>query len=255
MSLKGKLNPKDYVPDVIPLTDPGCGRPDWLYRNIQMINVTYETDYDSVAEMLPEPLEFATNPPLATVMVSNLIFSDLGEYGEAFLLFAVKYKGKDFLYAPNLFVTQEEPLIAGREIYGFPKKLADVGFKHQRNQFMGWVERPTGKRLFDVVVSPQTNLKQEDWKHTDALVIKQIPKEDGSGLDVCKLVGVDYHLTPVVGTDGIAEFFSGKGSISFYGMSADDPWYKAKVNKVVNAVYGRFNIRLPYGYEVHDYLK
>lgn len=255
MGLKGKLGVKDYFGEVIPLTDPACCKPVYLYRNISMMAVTYETDYESVAEFLPKELEFATDPPQVTVMMSDLSFSNLGEYGEAFLIFAAKYKGKDINYASNLFVTQEEPLIAGREIYGFPKKLAKIEFTHQRNQFMGWVERPVGKRLFDLTVTPQVNLTQADWVHKDSVVIKQIPRSDGQALEVCKLVGVDYHLTPIVGTDGIAEFWSGVGSLTFYAQSNDDPWHKAKVNKVVSAVCGKFNIHLPYGYDMLDYLK
>ncbi len=255
MGLKGKLDIKDYFGEVVPVTDPACCKPLHLYRNITMMAVTYETDYDAVAGMLPKELEFANDPPQVTVMVSDLSFSNLGEYGEAFLIFAAKYKGKDINYCPNLFVTQEVPLIAGREIWGFPKKLAKIDITHQRNQFIGVIERPHGNKLFDVIVSPEVNLKASDWVHKDSVVIKQIPRSDGKALEVCKLVGVDYHLSPVVGTDGIAEFWSCTGSITFHSQSTDDPWWKAKVNKVIGAVYGKFNISLPYGYDLLDYQK
>jgi hypothetical protein len=60
------------------------------------------------------------------------------------------------------------------------------------------------------------NLKFEDWKNTTLLSLKKIPSCDGNGIDVCQLVGCEYILTPLVGSDGLAELWSGIGSVSYY---------------------------------------
>ena len=217
--------------------------------------IAYETDYESAAQMLPEPLEFADDPPVAGIMMGDYTWSNLGVYREAILLFNVTYNGKKFLYIPNLFVTQEVPLIAGREIWGYAKKLADMEFKTERNQIISWVERPAGNRIVTAMVSPEVNLKLEDWENTDILSLKKIPSaEEGKGPDVCQLVGCEFKLTPLVGSDGNAELWRCKGSITYGSQSNDDAWHRASVVKILDSIYGWFNIHLPYGYIVHDYL-
>lgn len=215
MSKKGLLKFDDFGYSM-PVTDPAYSEPPYYYRSIEAISVSYETDYESVATMLPEPLTFTNDPPVATLMFSNIPFSTFGEYREAILMFSCQYKGKDYLYLPNLFVTQEDPMLGGREIWGYHKKLAELEFKHERNQITGSAERPVGNKLFDVTVSPKVNLKFEDWKNTTLLSLKKIPSCDGNGIDVCQLVGCEYILTPLVGSDGLAELWSGIGSVSYY---------------------------------------
>lgn len=254
MAKKGKLKVQDFG-YTMPVSDPAHCSPPFLYRGIEAFTIVYETDYESAAQMLPEPLEFSSDPPVAGLMMSNLTFSNFGPYKEAILMFNVIFKNKNYLYIPNLFVTQEDPLIGGREIWGYAKKLADMEFKKERNQIISWVERPSGNRLFTATVSPETNLKLEDWQNTDILSLKKIPSaEEGKKPDVCQLVGCEFKLTPILGSDGIAELWRCKGSLTFDSQSRDDAWHRAPVVNILDAIYGWFNIHLPYGYLVHDYL-
>ena len=251
---KGKLRYEDFG-YTMPVNDPVICCPPYHYRSIEAMYILYETDYESAAQMLPEPLEFTQDPPLAGLMMGNYTWSNLGIYREAILIFHVTYKGKKFLYLPNLFVTHEVPLIAGREIWGYAKKLANIEFKTERNQIISWVERPLGNRIVTAIVSPEINLSSDDWQNTDILSLKKIPNAEGNKKpDVCQLVGCAFKLTPIVGSDGIAELWRCKGSITYNTQSNDDAWYKAPVIKVIDAIYGWFNIYLPYGYIVHDYL-
>lgn len=172
------------------------------------------------------------------------------------MMYNVTFEGKDYYYLPYLFVTSEVPMLAGREIWGYNKKLAEMKFIHVRNQISCTVDRPEGTRIATATVSPQVNLPKEAWSNKDIISLKLIPSaEEGKEPDVCQLIGCTFTLSPVVGTDGIAELWDGIGSITWGSESNDDPWHKNEVTKVLGGTYGRFNIHLPYGYVLHDYLK
>ena len=255
MGKKGLLQQKNFGYSM-PVSDPAYGRPPFIYRTVDFHCINFETNYESAGQMLPEPLEFADETPTASLMLSNIKMSNFGPYGEAILGLHASYRGKRFIYLPNLLVTQEDPLMGGREIWGYAKKTAKIEFTHERNQITAFVERPTGNRLVTATVSPQVNLKKEDWINTDILSLKLIPSaEEGKGPDVCQLVGCKYELFPFVGSDGICELWSGVGSVTWGSRSNDDAWHRVTVEKITGAIYGRFTINLPYGYIVHDYLK
>lgn len=252
--MNGKLKYSDFE-KIIPVTDAASAEPPIYYRNAEVISVTYRTEYETAAALLPEELTFAGAFPTATLLISNYGFSTLGAYREAILVLNAVFRGKEYCYMPNLFVTNEPPMLAGREIWGFAKKLANIEFIKEHDQICAVLERPSGNRVLTVTVSPRTNVKAGEWKNRDTASIKKIPSVTGEGDDVCQLVGCGYTLDPVVGTDGIAELWKCRASVVPGGETLLDPWFKAPVVEILEAYYGYFNNYLPYGYVLHDYLK
>ncbi len=82
-----------------------------------MMLITYRTSGEAALDILPEGLEL-TDPATAVMIIANYHWSTFGPYYEAILCLACTWEGKPILHLPNLFVTQEAPLIAGREIWG-----------------------------------------------------------------------------------------------------------------------------------------
>lgn len=252
--MKGKLKYEDFGM-IIPVTDAAASKPPIYYRNAEVISITYKTNYETAAKMLPEELEFAGDYPTATILISNYPFSTLGPYKEAILVLNVKYKGKEYGYMPNLFVTNEPPMLAGREIWGYAKKLAEIEFIKEHDQICAIIERPKGNRILTAEISPRENVKAEQWKNVDAISLKKIPSATGEYDDVCQLIGCEYTLNPIVATDGITELWKGESSIKFENNNLLDPWYNVPVLEIEEAYYGHFNNYLPYGYILYDYLK
>jgi hypothetical protein len=54
-------------------------------------------------------------------------------------------------------------------------------------------------------------------------------------------------LVPLVATDGIAEVWSGPGSLVYNLPTEAVPWCKLAVKEIVSCRYGFFNAYLPYG--------
>ena len=107
--------------------------------------------------MLPAPLELI-EPACANLSFYWYPFSTFGAYHEAILRLYARHDGKPLTYVQQIFVDTEPPMLAGREVWGFPKKLATIGFERDRDMIVGKLERPAGVRLATVVMRPERPL-------------------------------------------------------------------------------------------------
>src|SRR5258707_678570 len=94
-------------------------------RKMEMIIIAYRTDEEAPLDLLPEGRELA-EPATASLIIAKYHFTTWGPYNEAILAVGCTWQGQPAAYMPYLLVTQEVPLIAGREIWGCGKKLARV---------------------------------------------------------------------------------------------------------------------------------
>jgi acetoacetate decarboxylase len=180
-----------------------------------MIIVEYRTDEEEALELLLQGLELV-EPATAAVIVSKYHFSTFGPYNEAILCLTGKWQGQVMSFLPNLFVTQEAPLIAGREIRGYAKKLAHIDLVQEHEQYMGMIERPKGNRIATAVMRRIHNVPPNAFKFPPILSLKVIPDAEQSELPaLAQLVSCDFRVTPVVATDGMAEVWSGPGSLVY----------------------------------------
>ena len=112
MAKHGQLKKSQYG-FTMPVTAPAVQSPPFYYRNMEMIIVEYRTDEEEALRLLPDGLELA-EPATASLVIAKYHFSTFGPYNEAILGVGCKWKGELMSFLPNLFVTQEAPLIAGR---------------------------------------------------------------------------------------------------------------------------------------------
>jgi acetoacetate decarboxylase len=247
MAKYGQLKKSQFGPSM-PVTAPVVQSPPFYYRNMEMIIVEYHTNEEEALKVLPEGLELI-EPATASIVIAKYHFSTFGPYNEAILGIACKWQGQEMTYLPNLFVTQEAPLIAGREIWGYAKKLAHVDVIQEHEEYMGIIERPKGNRIATAVMRTIRNVPANSFHFPPILSLKMIPNAQA----LAQLVSCDFRVTPIVGTDGIAEVWSGPGSLIYNSPTEADPWYKLAVQEVVSCRYGFFNAYLPYGKIVKTY--
>ena len=102
---------------------------------------TYETDPDAVAAVLPSPLQPPTSP-LVRVTVATV---DMGRgypvFGAGTFGVHCSYDGIEGDYALVMPMTTEQAVIGGRETFGEPKKLAEVGLDRDTDQITGYFRR------------------------------------------------------------------------------------------------------------------
>jgi acetoacetate decarboxylase len=97
-----------------------------------------------------------------------------------------------------------------------------------------------------------------DFKTQPIVNLKVIPgaedRGENSGPALAQLVSSEFDLQPVVATDGVTELWSGPGSLIFDSPTFNDPWYKLGVEEVVSCHYGFFNLTLPYGQVIKEFV-
>lgn len=114
-------------------------RPTW--RNAHVVAVTGEIDATAVREWLPPAVRFAS-PPRATLFLADYPDTSFGvAYRECGLLLHVRYLRRAYLHCPWMVVDDDTALILGRDLLGFPKKLARIDVSFDGSGAAGIVER------------------------------------------------------------------------------------------------------------------
>ena len=95
------------------------------FYDAEMVYVLFRTDPDVVKRIIPEPLK-PSDQPYAAAFVAKYPKTNFGSvYNEAALLVTVEYGDETGGYCLAMPVTEDMALIMGREILGFPKKIAE----------------------------------------------------------------------------------------------------------------------------------
>jgi acetoacetate decarboxylase len=119
----------------------------------RMLGVIFETHAAIVERLLPPPLE----PPVAPgglMFIAEYPTTNLGPgYKEAALFVRCTYKGDPGAYCLAMPIESEESrLYNGRDIFGFPKKMAKIHLEKDGPAVSGWVERH-GIRFVEIKAS------------------------------------------------------------------------------------------------------
>jgi acetoacetate decarboxylase len=253
MARKGQLTLDQYGA-TMPVTGEAVQKPPYYYRNMEMMFITYRTDEDAALAWLPDALEL-DEPALATVIVAYYGFSTFGTYNEAMLSIRARMNGEVVSYYPALFTDNEAPLIGGREIWGFAKKLAKVEVRYESEVMMGLVERPTGNRLLTATMRNVTPVATEDFQLTPSISLKLFPCATESDRPaLAQLIRSELELVPHLGSNGLPDIWTGPGSVHYDSPSEIDPWYRLPVKEVVGCYSGRFDARLGHGKIAKDLL-
>jgi len=110
----------------------------FIFFDAEMAIVFFRTDPDFVKRIIPEPLKPSAEP-FALAFMAKYPKTNFGSiYNEAALSILVEYEGELGGYCLTMPVTEDMALIGGREIFGFPKKIADeISLKRTENGVKG----------------------------------------------------------------------------------------------------------------------
>jgi len=120
----------------MPLASPAYPKGPYRFINREFFIVTYETDMDVLKNVVPEPLE-VTEPIVKFEFIRMPDSTGFGDYTESGQIIPVTYKGKKGGYSHAMYLDDEAPIAAGREIWGFPKKLASPQLIVQNETLVG----------------------------------------------------------------------------------------------------------------------
>jgi acetoacetate decarboxylase len=114
----------------------------------EMLGVTFRTDPDAIARVLPPGLE-PDDEPVARVVVGRWRSNSVGDFQGGALYLSARREGVVADYVVSMFMDTDVPMIFGRDLYGEPKKLARVTLARQSHRASGWIERG-GVRLIEI---------------------------------------------------------------------------------------------------------
>lgn len=249
---RGRLDPLgDWTQ---PLGQPLYPPLPWHSRQGEHVAVEYETDGDSVLDLLPADLEPADDPPRVTAWLGRFAFcSGGGPYAECSALVRVRYEERVYHYAPAVYLGNdgcEEWFAAGREVWGHNKKQARIDIhRHEgRALVVGRCERPAGHRLVEIAVGPFAGEPGDPsvLQFIPVIGVRIIPHPERPEPESAQLVATEFEVHVNAAADGVPDLWVGEGSVRI-SRSEQDPWYKLPVVRVLRGFSVSCNMVTGYG--------
>jgi acetoacetate decarboxylase len=245
MSLEGRLSRERFGHNM-PVDAPIFAKPPIYYRNAESFTITYETDEEAALDMLPEGLELQ-RPATAALLFLSYPFSTLGPYEETILAIPCLWEGQPRTYIPHIVVNSDIPMAAGREVWGFPKKMADITYRMDGDILVGIMERPKGNRICTVTMRPEIPFEPKEAPSAPGVALRVIPSpEENAPPSLAELVEVQSTFTTL-------EMWQGPGTAQYNSESMIDPWHRLSVKKILVATYRRYHSVLGYGKIIKKY--
>jgi len=111
------------------------------FYDAEMLTVFWETKPEIIAKLLPPPLKPAKDN-IAMAFVANYPRTNFDvTYKESALFVRALHNGEEGSYCLAMPVTNDMAMAGGREVYGFPKKMANIHLEKAGKRAHGWVER------------------------------------------------------------------------------------------------------------------
>lgn len=233
----------------MPLTSPSYPKGPYRFFDREFFIVTYRTDPAALEKVVPEPLK-VIEPIVKYEFIRMPDSTGFGDYTETGQVIPVEFEGRKGGYVHAMYLDDESPIAGGRELWGFPKKLAKPKMAVESDVLVGSLHY--GSVL---CASATMGYKYEALDHDAILkslaapnwMIKIIPHVDGTAR-VCELV--EYYLENVT----LKEAWTGPAALGLFPHAICDV-AKLPVLEVLSAVHMRTDLTLGLGKVVHDYLK
>lgn len=233
----------------MPLTSPAFPPGPYRFVNREYLIITYRTDPDKLRALVPEPLEI--DAPLVKYEFIRMPDSTgFGDYTESGQVIPVSFQGRKGGYTHCMFLNDEPPIAGGRELWGFPKKLANPTLHTEIDTLVGTLDYgkarvATGTMGFKH--KPAEIAAIEASLAAPNFLLKIIPHVDGTPR-ICELV--EYYLEDVT----VKGAWTGPGALSLT-PHALAPVAELPVLEIVSATHILADLTLGLGQVVHDYLK
>jgi acetoacetate decarboxylase len=232
----------------MPLTNPAYPRGPYRFYDREFIVITYRTDPEALAAVVPEPLEIDEH----IVRYEFIRMPDstgFGDYTESGQVIPVRFKGEKGSYVHAMYLDDDAPILGGRELWGFPKKLASPRISHEGDVVVCTLYY--GSALCVNATMGYKHHIEDEASIAASLVapnflLKIIPHVDGSAR-ICELVR--YKMTDVV----MKGAWTSPAALELRTHVACDV-ARLPVREIVSAVHFKADLTLAFGEVVFDYL-
>lgn len=232
----------------MPLTNPAYPPGPYRFYHREFMIITYRTDPQKLRDLVPEPLE-VDEPIVKFEFIRMPDSTGFGDYTESGQVIPVTFKGRKGGYSHCMFLNDHPPIAGGRELWGFPKKLAKPTLRPEIDTLVGTLDYgsvriATGTMGYKHRQADLAAVK--DLLAAPNFVLKVIPHVDGTPR-ICELV--EYYLEDI----DLKGAWTGPAALSL-ASHALAPLAELPVLDVLSASNLIADLTLGLGSVVHDYL-
>lgn len=232
----------------MPFTNPAFPPGPYRFVNREFMIVTYRTDLDALRAVVPEPLQ-VTDAIVKYEFIRMPDSTGFGDYTESGQVIPVTFDGQQGGYVHSMYLNDEAPIAGGRELWGFPKKLAAPSLSVEKDTLLGTLDYGPVRvatatmgykhRALDLAAVRSSMLAPN-------YLLKIIPHVDGSAR-ICEIVR--YFLEDV----NVKGAWSGPAALTLMAHALA-PVAQLPVLEVISGTHIVADITLGMGSVVHDYL-
>ena len=232
----------------MPLTSPAFVPGPYRFVDREYLIITYRTDPDALRAVIPAPLEMA-EPIVKFEFIRMPDSTGFGDYTESGQVIPVTFQGHAGSYVHAMYLDDESPIAGGRELWGFPKKLAAPKLSIEKDTLLGVL------RYGPVPVAVATMGYKHRALPRDPILtsltapnylLKIIPHVDATPR-ICELVRYFCEDVTVKGA------WEGPAALELF-HHALAPVAQLPVLQVLSGVHILSDLTLGLGTVVHDYL-
>lgn len=239
------------MPSTVPVSD----KEPLQYTDSRRIMVFFKTTPEAIRKLVPQPL--IPNPDNVMIIMANhwnakgfqnQEYNDRGgKIYEVALLIPVQFEKKRGVYSVILYLDNASRLPMSREIWGFPKKLANVTVDEKDGTFSSTVK------------ISGTNILKLDFKRTEK--VEPVPVQpQGNVFNLKMIPSIKRNAPPEVlqitatrPNFKVKELWKGEAALEFGSLSTE-PLGEIPVLKIISANDATIEGSMDYGEVVYDYL-
>lgn len=222
--------------------------PPYEYKDNNRINIVFRTTPEALQELLPPPL--VPNPNnLAFVYAGEFNVVSPGEvkYKEAGIGIPVLFEGRAGNYFVYLYLDLAVAIVTGREIWGWPKKDAEISYGIENGIYRANVKRE-GIEIIRASVHATEPVKpippQADVPSLNLKIIPSVKKNQPPDV---------LQLTSAGGSSTIKDLYRGEAALTF-ASSSNDKLGNMPVLEIISGEQSIEDLRLDCGDVLIDYL-
>lgn len=232
----------------MPLTSPAFPPGPYRFVNREFFTITYRTDPEALKAVVPEPLE-VTQSIVKYEFIRMPDSTGFGDYTESGQVIPVRFEGQEGGYVHAMYLNDHPPIAGGRELWGFPKKLASPSLAVDKDTLVGIL------KYGQIPVAVATMGYKHRALPADRILaslsapnylLKIIPHVDGSPR-ICELVRYYSEDITVKGA------WEGPAALELF-HHALAPVAQLPVLEVLSGVHILTDLTLGLGTVIHDYL-
>jgi acetoacetate decarboxylase len=232
----------------MPAFNPAFPMGPYRFVNREYMIIKYRTDRAALEKIVPAPLKILDD----VVKYEFIRMPDstgFGDYTESGQVIPVSFEGVEGGYTHAMYLNDHPPIAGGRELWGFPKKLAKPCLSVDVDTLVGTLDYGKVRIAVGTMGYKHFTLPHEKVLATlqePGYLLKVIPHVDGTPR-ICELVR--YYLEDI----SLKGAWTGPGALGLY-PHALAPVAELPVREVLSATHILADLTLGLGEVVYDYL-